>query len=166
MLTFSFTSIIGWRWCLFFYCAFLTLSKIRCPWVYEFISGSLFQFHWSIWLFLHQYHVSIKRTYLNIKQLQQTHSQHQLCRKKSIAISLKSEWRDWPLFPHPLIKIFEVLAKAIRELKENQGATNWEERSQSIICRGNGKIEYDIIVYISISKNSTRELLQYFQQSG
>ena len=42
----------------FFHCLFCSpLSQISCPWALVFISGLYILFHWSIFLFLFQYHI-------------------------------------------------------------------------------------------------------------
>jgi len=47
------------------HCAFLPpFSMIRCPWVHEFNSGLSILFHWSVFLFLCQYHMVLMTTNL------------------------------------------------------------------------------------------------------
>ena len=56
----SFPSTTYWRGCLFSTVYLPPLSKIRWPYVCGFISGLSILFHWSIFLFLCQYHTVLK----------------------------------------------------------------------------------------------------------
>ena len=47
------------------HCAFLPpFSMIRCPWAHEFNSGLSILLHWSVFLFLLQYHMVLMTTTL------------------------------------------------------------------------------------------------------
>jgi hypothetical protein len=58
-----------------------------------------------------------------------------------------------PLSPYPLDIVFEVLARAIRQQKDTKGIQFGEEEIKLSL------FTYDMIVYMSDPKNSTRELL-------
>jgi hypothetical protein len=69
-------------------------------------------------------------------------------------IPLKSGTRqDCPLSPYLFNIVLEVLARAIRYQKEIKGIQVGKEEVKILL------FVYDMIVYISNSKNSTRELL-------
>jgi hypothetical protein len=74
--------------------------------------------------------------------------------EKLEAISLKSGTRQGcPLSPYLFIIVLEVLARAIRQKKEVKGIQIGKEEVKISLFAD------DMIVYISDSKNSTRELL-------
>ena len=92
----------------------------------------------------------------NQVSLQQIYSQHQIeCRVNPKAFQLKLEMRQACLLsPYLLNIVFEVLAKAIRQLKEIKGIWIGKEEVKAFLFAG------DMIVYLSYPKNSTRKLLQ------
>jgi hypothetical protein len=86
--------------------------------------------------------------------LQQTCSQHQINGENLEAFPLKSGTRQGcPLSPYLFNIVLEVLAKAIPQQKEIKGIQIGKEEVKISLFAD------DMIVYISDSKNSTRELL-------
>ena len=86
--------------------------------------------------------------------LQRTSSQHQSKGEKLEALPLKSGTRQGcPLSPYIFNIVLEILARAIRQQKEIKGIQIGKEEVKISLFAD------DMIVYISDTKNFTRELL-------
>jgi hypothetical protein len=91
----------------------------------------------------------------NKNNIQQASSQYQANIKKLKAILLKSGTKqDCPLSPCPFHIVFEVLARAVRQLKKTKWIQIRKEEVKVLL------LSDDMMVYINNPKNSTRQLLQ------